>query len=411
MLRDAAQRLHAAGLGERSRAAQVEATLALVEMIGARNEEAERLARHALAVDRAGFGPDSMQAAMRLATLGKVLQETGRYDDALASYREALAIVVAKGGEDHARTTLLHTSIGDVLRVQRHYAEALPSYEAALRVARAQLPEGHRLIGGTLTRLGDLLRRMRRFEQAEAVMAEAIEILDDGPSGQYAQALQFHAALARATGRFDLAAERYNAAFEAFRAATGESVYTWLTALARVQVLVDAGRLGEADALLGDARAALARMPEDPYATVYEATVAGLVRHEQGRTAEAIESRRRGLQGLLQMYGAEHAETLESRVMLASSLIAAGGQAERTEALRLIEDAGSLLSTRDDADAVAMYGNALLERSRIRHAEGDAAAARSDLDAAIERLAQRPEDARRLGEARRFARVLRVDGD
>src|SRR5690606_30460708 len=41
LLREAVERLHAAGLGERPRAAQAEATLALVELIGANNDEAE----------------------------------------------------------------------------------------------------------------------------------------------------------------------------------------------------------------------------------------------------------------------------------------------------------------------------------------------------------------------------------
>ncbi len=409
LLQEAVQRLHAAGLGERPRTAQAEATLALVELIGARNDEAERLARHALAVDRKAFGADSMQAAMRLATLGKVQQETARYGDALASYREALAIIVARGGEDHARGTLLQTSIGDVLRVQRRYAEALPAYEASLRIARRQLPAGHRLIGATLIRLGDLQRRMRRFDEADASLTEAIAILSVSKGGQYAQALQFHAGIARGRGQFDLAAERYGAAFEAFRASTGDSVYTWLTALVRVQALVDAGRLGDADALAREAGTAFARMPEDPYAKVYQANVMGLVRHEQGRFAEAIEQRRSALQGLLAMYAADHAEVLDARVSLASSLVATGGVAERAEASRLVDEAGSLLSAKDDPDASAMYGNALLERSRIRLAEGNASAARADLDEALDRLGQRPEDARRLREARAFARTLGVD--
>lgn len=408
LLREAVQRLNAAGLGERPRMAQAEATLALVEIIGARNDEAGRLARHALAIDRSAYGADSMQAAMRLATLGKVQQETGRYDDALASYREALAIIVAKGGEDHARGTLLQTSIGDVLRVQRRYAEALPAYEASLRIARRQLPAGHRMIGATLIRLGDLQRRMRRFDEADASLTEAIAILSVSKGGQYAQALQFHAGLARARGQFDLAADRYGTAFEVFRDSTGDSVYTWLTALARVQALVDAGRLAEADALATEARVAFARMPEDPYAKVYQANVMGMVRHEQGRIAEAVEQRRLALKGLLDMYGADHAEVLEARVSLASSLVAAGGVAERVEALRLVDEAGSLLSAKDDPDASAMYGNALLERSRIRFAEGDAAAAREDLRQALERLKQRPEDARRLRVARTFARTLGI---
>lgn len=408
LLREAVERLHAAGLGERPRTAQTEATLALVELIGARNAEAERLARHALEVDRAAYGTDSMQAAMRLATLGKVQQETGRYDEGLVSYREALAIIVAKGGEDHARGALLHTSIGDVLRVQRRYAEALPAYDAAVRIERKQLPPGHRLLGATLIRLGDLQRRMRRFDDADRSLAEAIEILASARTGQYAQALQFHAGLARAQGRFDLAAQRYHASFEVFRDSTGDSVYTWLTALAGVESLIDAGRLAEADAVATEASAALARMQEDAYAKLYEANVTGLLRHVQGRTAEAVALHRRGLDGLLQMYDAGHAEVSQARIALASSLVAEGGAEQRREADRLLAEARTVLDRSDDPDAAAMLGSACLEQSRILFADGDVAGARAELVQALQRLQRRPIDARVLREARHFARTLGV---
>src|SRR5690606_29627548 len=140
-----------------------------------------------------------------------------RYDEALASYREALAIIVAIGGEGHVRGAMIHTNIADVLRVQRRYADALPAYEAAVRIEREQLPPGHRVLGATLIRLGDLQRRMRRFDAADASFTEAIGILRETRSGQYAQALQFHAGLARAQGDFELAARRYRDAFEVFR--------------------------------------------------------------------------------------------------------------------------------------------------------------------------------------------------
>jgi serine/threonine-protein kinase len=293
--------------------------------------------------------------------------------------------------------------------VQRRYAEALPEYEAAVRIERELLPPGHAILGATLLRLGDLQRRMRRLEDADRSLSEAIGMLERTRSGQYAQALQFHAGLARAQGRFDLAAERYRASFEAFRAASGDSVYTWLTALAQIESLVDAGRLGEADSVATAAIAALASMPADPYAKLYEANAIGLLRHVQGRIADAITLRRRGLDGLLQMYGADHAEVPQARIALAASLVADGGVEQRREADRLLADASAVLERSEDLDAAAMLGVACLERSRILQAEGDAAAARVELAQALQRLQRRPEDARPLREARALARELGVD--
>lgn len=410
MLRDAVDKLHAAGLGRRPRTAQAEATLALIELVNANNAEAERLARHAVESDRGNYGADSLQVALRLSTLGKVLQEISRHDEALQTYRQALALVVAKGGEDHARAAMLHAGIGDVLRVQRRYADALPEYQAAERIERKQLPPGHSILGATLIRLGDLQRRMRRLDEADRSLSEAIEILAMARSGQYAQALQFHGHLMRAQGRFDLAVQRYLTSFEVFRERTGESIYTWLTALLRVEALIDAGRLHEADTVASEAHAALARMPEDPYAKIYEASAVGSLRHVQGRHAEAVALRRQGLDGLLRLHGDTHADVPQARIALAASLIADGDTQQRAEAKTLLAQARTALDLREDAEAEALLGRAMLENSRILHAEGDTARARAELPDALQRLGERPEDARILQDARAFARVLSQGG-
>jgi serine/threonine-protein kinase len=251
---------------------------------------------------------------------------------------------------------------------------------------------------------------MRRLDDADRSLSEAIGMLERTRSGQYAQALQFHAGLARAQGRFELAAQRYRTSFDVFHEVTGDSVYTWLTALARIETLVDAGQLDEADALATAASAAFARMPEDPYAKLYEANAVGLLRHAQGRIADAITLRRRGLDGLLQMYGADHAEVPQARIALAASLVADGGVDPRREAEQLLAEAHAVLEPSADPDAAAMLGNACLERSRILLADCDAAGARTELAQALQRLQRRPEDARALRDARVFARTLGVEG-
>src|SRR5690606_34315890 len=182
--------------------------------------------------------------------------------------------------------------------------------------------------------------------------------------------------------------------------------YTWLTALVRVEALLDAGRADEAEAVAAEAITAIGRLPEDDYAEVYMANVIGRLRHQQGRIDEAIEQRRAGLGGLLAMYDVAHAEVQQARVSLASSLVATGGDAERAEALRLVEEARAVLTGKDDPDAAAMLGAALLERGRVRAVQGDFDGARADAADALARLQLRPEDAPRLREARAFARTL-----
>lgn len=406
LLRDALKTLRAAGAGELPRAALAESTLANIELVAGRNAEAEALARHAVEVFRSIYGESHMQVASRLGVLGKVYQEAGRYPDALDSYGQALAIVARSNGEDHVRTAMLRTNIGDVLRVQHKYDEALTQYETALRIERASLAPDHVYIGGTLLRLGDLYRRIGKFEEAERSFAESLAILGKSPSGQYAQALQTYGSLARAEGKFDLAVERYRKSFEAFRASTGDSIYTWLTALAEAASLTDAGRYDEADARVSEAQAALARLaPDDNYNNTYAASVLGTLRHAQGRYAEAIPILRRALAGVSQIYDADHAEIALSRTALAASLLATRDAEAVAEADTLIAVAIATLTRVADAGSGPMLGAAYLERARLNELRGNRDAARTDVELALARL-DAPEHSNRRRQAEELARQL-----
>ena len=402
----AIRRLRELGAARGARMAQAEAGAARVALIRGDNDEAIRLARDAADIMLERNGPRSMERVSPLETLGKVLHEAARFPEALETLREALGIVEAAGGGDTARAAVLHTSIGDTLRVQRRYDAALPEYETALRIARAQLPGDHAIVGGILIRLADLQRRTGRLDAADASLTEAIGILARTPGGQYAQALQFHGNLARAQGRPDLAARRYHASYEAFRAATGDSVYTWLTALEEVGALVQLGRLDEADALATQAAATMARLAkDDSYEAAYVLSVVGTLRQAQGRVAEAVETRRRALALIGKAYGPDHAEVAQARAELAASLVASGGAAARREAATLLESARASLERGGDGTAEPILGVVYLVRSRVRRREGDAAGARTDVAQAIARL-QAPEHALRLREARALAREL-----
>lgn len=417
MLREAVAQLRRTRGADHASTVEAESRLAVIEMIEGRYEEAERLARHALEVARGRYGDGRAELIEPLGVLGNIVKEGGRYPEALALYDEALRIVAGTHGEDHARSVALRSRRGDVLRVQRRYDEALADYEAALRIERAQLPAGHALIGGTLLRLGDLQRRTGRLDEADRSLREAIAILGGGPpSGQYAQALQFHANLALARGDLDLAVQRYRASIEAFRASGGDSVYAWLTQYKLADVLVAAGRVAEAEPLVDEASAAAVRARArsaggDPYGDMYAATVTGSLRHAQGRYGEAIALRRQGLAALVQTYGEAHAEVATARIALAASLVATRDPDARVEAAALLEAARATLETAaPDAGETggAFLGSLYLERARLRRDGGDLAGAREDADRAIGRLAA-PDQVRALREARRLADQLGRD--
>ena len=410
LLRDALAKLREAGAGNLPRAALVESALANIELVQGSNEKAEKLARHAVEVFRETYGADDIRVASRLGVLGKVQQEAGNYPDALASYREALAIIARNNGEDHVRTAMLRANVGDILRVQHKYDEARVQYEAALKIERAKLPADHLYVGGTLLRLGDLERRTGNFEAAERSFAESIAILGKTPSGQYAQALQTYGSLARAEGRFELAAQRYRKAFEAFKAATGDSVYTWITALLEVSALTDAEKFAEADALGADASAALLRIsPDDNYNNTFTASVIGALRLAEARYDEAIPLLRRTLDGMQKIYDKDHAEIAQARVALAAGLLGKQSPELLEEAAGLIETAIETLRRASDAGSEPMLGAAYLERGRLHLRAGNEDAARTDLAEAIARL-DSPQYARKLAQARALAKKLGAAG-
>jgi serine/threonine-protein kinase len=410
LMQDGVARLRAAHGAEDPKTAHAESRLATIEMVAGHYDEAERLARHAIVVYRATYGGEAPELAPLLSTLGNIQQETGHLPESLDTYAEALTIVTRIDGGEHVRTVTLRARIGDVQRSLRRFDDALGSYGTALRIERAQLPADHAIIGGTLLRLGDLQRRMGRYDEADRSFAESLTILSKGTnSGQYAQALQFHADLARAQGRIDVAVERYRASFDAFHKTVGDGVYTWLTALKLVEGLIDAGKLDEAEAIALDASAKLDRVSTDnDYDTAYVSSVMGALRRAQGRDAEAAEQFRTNLALLLKIYGESHIEVAQTRVSLAGCLVAQQRDETRKEAATLLEVAKVSLedpSRATDAGTESSLGKLYLERATLRNDSGDVEGARADVADAM-RYLKAPADARSLKRAQALNRKL-----
>jgi len=379
-------------------------------MVTGHYDEAERLARHAIAVYRATYGSEAPEVAPLLSTLGNIQQETGHLSESLDTYGEALTIVTRIDGGEHVRTVTLRARIGDVQRAMRRFDEALDSYGTALRIERAQLPADHAIIGGTLIRLGDLQRRMGRYDDADRSFAESLPILSKGMnSGQYAQALQFHADLAKAQGRIDVAIERYRASYDAFHRTVGDGVYTWLTALKLAEGLIEAGKLDEAETLALHASTNLERVSTDNnYDTAYVSSVMGTLRRAQGRDAEAAEQFRTNLALLIKIYGESHFEVAQTRVSLAGCLVAQQREEMRKEAATLLETAkASLEDPRHAAETglESALGKLYLERATLRNHSGDIDGARADVADAMRRL-KAPADARALKRAQALDRKL-----
>jgi len=382
LLRSAIERLHATLGPDHLKTVDAEASMARIDIMFTRNDDAMRRLQHGVDVYAAVHGPDHPAVVPRLSALAALLVQMSRFEEAIATSRRALRIIERHNGPEHVRAMVPHAHIADAFRYQQKYDQALVDMQAAVRIGRSQLPEGHPVFAGVLIRLGDLLRRMKRYEEAEQVFAEGLERLEGSKTAEYAQMLQVYGTLAAARGEFELANDRFRASFDAFRAATGDSAFTWLTAMLHVESLVKVGQLAQAERLAAEAAAGLARAGSvDSYEGGYLAVVTGHLRLRQGRIAESVSQLRHALAILTRTYGEEHADVAGARFMLARSLLALGDADSRAEASRLIELALPVMQ-RADAEA-PLLGEAHLVRAEIRLREGDRTGAVGDLEAAL----------------------------
>jgi alkanesulfonate monooxygenase SsuD/methylene tetrahydromethanopterin reductase-like flavin-dependent oxidoreductase (luciferase family) len=99
-------------------------------------QEAERVLRDALAIERPALGNDHPRVGVSLVFLADSLCRAGKASEAERAAREALTINNTRLGKDHPRTKESEGTLGCAMAKQRRFAEAEPlllSYFAALQ--------------------------------------------------------------------------------------------------------------------------------------------------------------------------------------------------------------------------------------------------------------------------------------
>lgn len=131
-------------------------------------EEAEALARRALAIETRELGSDHPNVAGSLNTLG-VIQDTAKhYDQALDSYERALAIRVASLGPGHPSTATTHSNIAATYEAMKRYNEAEIHFAEAIRIFELT-PSRQSDAQANRRALAEMYRATHRLEKAEAV--------------------------------------------------------------------------------------------------------------------------------------------------------------------------------------------------------------------------------------------------
>jgi serine/threonine-protein kinase len=138
-------------------------------------EQAEPAYREALALQRR-LDTDPLQIAITLQGLARVQRELDRADSARALLGEVLAIRRHTLGEEHFRTVWAELDVAYALRGQGKLDSARTLYEAVIPQLRLHGDSGMRLLPSALNNLAYLHMRQGDLPAAEALYREAIAL-------------------------------------------------------------------------------------------------------------------------------------------------------------------------------------------------------------------------------------------
>ncbi len=172
-----------------------------------RVEDADALAREAVALGTAALPDGDARTLNARSALGTVQLEQGRYEAAVATFRATLEVARRTEGPESARTALELTNLGTALRQTGDVAGSAEAYQEAVRIRRGLQREPGVEVGRVLGSLADILDDLDRVEEAEAAGREAVELLrrEYGEKGhaELAIALSNLAGVVRRQGRFE----------------------------------------------------------------------------------------------------------------------------------------------------------------------------------------------------------------
>jgi len=161
--------------GASARPALAAATNALADLLYAQAEfeEAERLAREALA-GRRDLPPGDSALAATIANLANIVRERGRLEEADSLSREALRLDRLRHDTTAIATSL--TNLSAVLWRRGQHDEARKAAEESLALRRAFYGNEHTETAAALRALGQVYIQQGRFADTERVLLEALAI-------------------------------------------------------------------------------------------------------------------------------------------------------------------------------------------------------------------------------------------
>jgi tetratricopeptide (TPR) repeat protein len=274
-----------------------------------KSEEAAALHREALAIHRSLA--DSAAIAADLNALGLALDRLGEYDEALRIMEESLQIRRAHFGARHTEVALGLLDYAAVLQSAGKFDEAIELLEECLSIRRELLGDRHPNVAYALNHIGLAQQQRGDLDAAEEALGEALSIRREALGEDHPQVgttLNNLAVVSYFAGDYDLAAERFRRVVAIWTDKLGQEHQDVLSGLNNLgATLRAAGELDEAEQVLRRVLEVRSRTLPEGHAQIAQShnNLAGLL-VERGRYAEAEASYDAAISGWRASLGDEH---------------------------------------------------------------------------------------------------------
>jgi tetratricopeptide (TPR) repeat protein len=142
----------------------------------AKDKEAERLHKQALAIRRKALGNDHSDVASSLKNLADVYSALRRYSDSERLHLEALRIREKVYGPEHADIAHSLNNLALVYRMMGNHQEAERLHLRALAIRKKVHGEEHQYVGNSLSNLAALYASQENYARAEQLYRQALSI-------------------------------------------------------------------------------------------------------------------------------------------------------------------------------------------------------------------------------------------
>ena len=283
----------------------------------ARNENAERMFREALEIDRIQHASPDERLAADEERLARALASRARYDEARGLLADALGQQRRLHGERHSAIALTLEELGKLELSVGNLADADTDFDAALAMRRALFGSQHPSVADSLYWVGSLRSYQGRYAEAEAIADEALAIDRAAFGEESAHTAPLHdllAEVAQAGNDLDRAEREARTALATWERVLGGNHSEIANGLQRLALILrDRGNADEAVELLRRA-VAIRRATLGPSGERIGFTLANLgeTLRIAGRRAEAVDSFGQALAIYSDSLPAEHVRVVEA---------------------------------------------------------------------------------------------------